>query len=253
MGTLMYNSERDSLELDGYELHNGERVEIAVFGYWIPGQIALDIAGWRLLTPDQVEIPLHSGLTARHCEPGSSPTPPLHPVELHAPHILLVDDDPVLLRALPLTVSLRLPEAKIDTIDSAQGALEQIQMYDYDTIISDIRMPGMDGLELLARIHELRPGTPTLLITGHGDQDLEIRALRGGAFYYILKPIDRDYFVAALRRAIQAPLLQRQVAEQQLALELHAKLLKGLVQQRTHELFEDRQPRRSFSTWSRTS
>src|SRR5260370_7892652 len=99
-------------------------------------------------------------------------------------------------------------------------------------------MPGMDGLELLARIHELRPGTPTLLITGHGDQALEIRALRGGAFYYILKPIDRDYFVAALRRAFQAPLLQRQVAEQQLALKLLARLLEGLVQQQTHELFE---------------
>jgi signal transduction histidine kinase len=238
MGTLMYNSERDSLELDGYELHKGERVEIAVFGYWIPGQMALDTAGWRLLTPDQVEIPLHSGLTARHCEPGSSPPPPLHPVELHAPHILLVDDDPALLHALPKTVSLRLPEAKIDTIDSAQGALEQIQTYHYDTIISDIRMPGMDGLELLARIHELRPGTPTLLITGHGDQALEIQALRGGAFYYILKPIDRDYFIAALRRAIQAPLLQRQVEEQQLALELLAQLLEGLVQQQTHELFE---------------
>ena len=232
----MYNSERDSLELDGYELQKGERVEIAVFGYWIPGQVTLDTAGWRLLTPDQVEIPLHSGLTARHCEPGSSP--PLHPVELHAPHILLVDDDPALLHALPLTISLRLPQAKVDTIDSAQGALELIHTYHYDTIISDIKMPGMDGLELLARIHELWPGTPTLLITGHSEHDLAIQALRGGAYDYILKPIDRDYFIAALRRAIRAPLLQRQVEEQQLALELHAQLLAGLVQQQTHELFE---------------
>ena len=240
MGTLMYNSKWNSLELDGRELQNGDKVEISVFGYWIPGQIALDRSGRHLLTPDQVEIRLHSGLTARYSEPGISPIPPFHPLEMNAPHILIVDDDPVLLRALPQTVSLRMPEAKVDTTDSAQGALEQIQKYQYDTIVSDIKMPGMDGLELLARIRELRPGTPTLLITGHGEHDLAIQALRGGAYDYILKPIDRDYFVAALRRAIQTQLLQRQVVEQQLTLELHAKLLEGLVQQQTHELFEAR-------------
>src|SRR5437588_8344332 len=238
MGTLMYNSERDSLELDAHDLQKGERVEISVFGYWIPGQVASDTSGWHLLTPDRVEIRLHSGLTARYSEPGISPTPPFHPVEMNAPHILIVDDDPVLLRALPQTISLRMPDAKVDTADSAQRALEQIQKYHYDTIVSDIKMPGMDGLELLARIRELRPGTPTLLITGHGEHDVAIQALRGGAYDYILKPIDRDYFVAALRRAIQTQFLQRQVGEQQLALELHARLLEGLVQQQTRELFE---------------
>jgi len=238
MGTLMYDSDWNSLELDGYELHSGENVEISVFGSWIPGQLVLDTAGWHLLTPDQVEIPLRSGLTARHGEPGSSPTPALQPVEMNAPHILLVDDDPALLSALPQTIALRLPAARVDIADSAQEALEQIQRYQYETIVSDIKMPGMDGLDLLARIHELRPGTPTLLITGHGDQGLAIQALRGGAYDYILKPIDRDYFMAALRRALHTQLLQRQVIEQQLALELHAKSLEGLVQQRTHELFE---------------
>ncbi len=238
MGTLMYNGEWNSLELDGYELHSGESLEISVFGYWIPGQLVVDPAGWHLLTPDQVEIPLHSGLTARRGAPGSFPPPAWHPVEMNAPHILLVDDDPALLSALPQTIALRLPQATVDTSDSAQEALEQIQKYHYDTIVSDVKMPGMDGLQLMARIHELRPGTPTLLITGHGDQGIAIQALRGGAYDYILKPIDRDYFMAALRRALQAHHLQRQVAEQQLALELHAKLLEGLVQQRTHELFD---------------
>jgi YesN/AraC family two-component response regulator len=238
MGTLMYNSEWNRLELDGDELQTGDRVEIFVFGYWIPGQIALDTAGWHLLTPDLVEISLHSGLTVRHGQPDISPLPPFPSVEMHAPHILIVDDDPMLLQALPQTISLRIPQAKVDTSNSAQGALEQIQKYHYDTIVSDIKMPGMDGLELLARIHELRPGTPTLLITGHGEHDLAIQALRGGAYDYILKPIDRDYFVVALRRALQTQVLQRQVVEQQHTVELHSKLLEGLVQQQTHELFE---------------
>ena len=99
-------------------------------------------------------------------------------------------------------------------------------------------MPGMDGLELLAKIHELRPETLTLLITGHGDHDLAIQALRGGSYDYILKPIDRDYFVAALDRALQTRRLRHQVVEHRLSLELHTKSLEHLVQQRTHELVQ---------------
>ena len=236
-GTLTYNSEWNSLELNGYELHGGESMEVSVFGYWIPGQLTLDTAGWSLFTLDHVSIRLQSGLHARLGESSRSALPPLlHPSQMHPPHILIVDDDPALLQALPHTVSLRLPEAKVDTSNSAQRALELIRAHDYDTIVSDIKMPGMDGLELLAKIHELRPETLTLLITGHGDHDLAIQALRGGAYDYILKPIDRDYFVAALDRALHTRRLRRQVVEQWLALELHAKSLEQLVQQRTHEL-----------------
>jgi len=236
-GTLTYNREWNSLELDGYELYCGESIEVSVFGYWIPGQLALDTAGWSLFTLDHVSIRLQSGLHARLGESSLSALPPLsHSSQMHSPHILIVDDDPALLQALPHMVSLRLPEAKVDTSNSAQRALELIRAHDYDTIVSDIKMPGMDGLELLAQIHELRPETLTLLITGHGDHDLAIQALRGGAYDYILKPIDRDYFVAALDRALHTYQLRRQVVEQWLALELHAKSLEQLVQQRTHEL-----------------
>src|SRR6266567_8614620 len=86
--------------------------------------------------------------------------------------ILLVDDDVALLQALPKALFLRIVEVQIDTCDSALDALEQIQEHDYDAIVSDIKMPGMDGLELLAKIQELRPDTPTLLITGHGEHNL---------------------------------------------------------------------------------
>ena len=238
-GTLTYNREWNYFELDGYELHSGESVEVSVFGYWIPGQIALDTAGWYLFTLDHVSVRLQSGLPARFYESSGGFLPPLlQASQMHTPRILIVDDDPALLKALPQTVSLRLPEAQVDTSNSAQGALELIRAHDYDTIVSDIKMPGMDGLELLAKIHELRPETLTLLITGHGDHDLAIQALRGGAYDYVLKPIDRDYFVAALDHAMQTRQLRRHVVEQQLALELHTKSLEHLVQQRTHELVE---------------
>jgi two-component system sensor histidine kinase/response regulator len=148
---------------------------------------------------------------------------------MESPHILLVDDDTALLEALPHMVALRFHGVVVDTSDSALKALDQIQEHDYDVIVSDIKMPGMDGLELLAKVQELRPETPTLLITGHADQELITQALRGGAYDFIQKPIDRVYFVAALHRAIQTRQLRLQVLEQQLTLE-------RLLEQRTHEL-----------------
>ena len=146
------------------------------------------------------------------------------------PQILLVDDDAALLQALPQALSLRVNNIHVDTCDSAFEALEQIQDHDYDAIVSDIKMPGMDGLALLEKIQELRPETPTLLITGHGEHNLAIQALRGGAYDFIQKPIDREYVVAALERAIQTHQLRRQVKEHQRALELHAQSLERVVQ-----------------------
>lgn len=154
------------------------------------------------------------------------------------PYILIVDDDVALLQALPQALTLRLTAIKIDTSDSALEALELIKEHDYDAIVSDIKMPGVDGLALLAKIQALRPETPTLLITGHGEHDLAVQALRGGAYDFIQKPIDRDYMVAALSRAIQTLRLRREVAEHQRALELHALALERIVQSRTHELQE---------------
>jgi DNA-binding NtrC family response regulator len=118
--------------------------------------------------------------------------------------ILIVDDDPALLEALPEAVHLRIGAIDIDTCDSAAAAVERIEESEYDAIVTDIKMPGMDGLALLAVIREKWPATPTLLITGHGEGDLGIRAMEGGAYEYISKPIDRDSFVASLQRAIRS-------------------------------------------------
>ncbi len=235
-GTLIYNSDYNCLELNGYELRSDDSIEVAILGSWIPGRIALDHSGWYLVTQDHVGIRLHSGLSARFCEqsaPGSlviQPEPP--------PRLLIVDDDVALLQALPRTVSLRMPDAFVETCNSAQAALQKLHTQRYDAIVSDIKMPDIDGLALLEQIKKVQPDTPTLLITGHGEHDLAIRALRGGAYDYILKPVERDSFIAALLRAIQTCRLHRKVEEQQQALELHARSLELTVQQRTQELVE---------------
>jgi PAS domain S-box-containing protein len=139
--------------------------------------------------------------------------------------VLLVDDDTALLDALPEALRLRMNGIQIDTSETAVDALERIKQTDYDAIVSDVKMPGMDGLALLHEIRDLRPTTPTLMITGHGERDLAVQALRGGAYDFVQKPIDRDYFVASLERAIQRRALDRQVEQQRLALERHARVL----------------------------
>jgi PAS domain S-box-containing protein len=144
------------------------------------------------------------------------------------PRILIVDDDPALLEALPRALWLRMAGLQVDTCDSAPAALEKIQETDYDAIVTDIKMPGMDGLALLREIREIRPSTPTLLITGHGERELTVEALRGGAYDFIQKPIERDYLVAALTRAFDKRRLDREVEEQNVALLRHARVLENV-------------------------
>lgn len=151
-------------------------------------------------------------------------------------HILLVDDDPALLQALPLTVSLRMSNVQVHTATSVSAALALLQQHEYDTIVSDIKMPGMDGLDLLAIASRQYPDIPVLLITGHGEHDLAIRALRGGAYDYILKPIDRDDLIASLHRALHTRRLQQKLQMQQRTLERYALDLERQVEQRTSEL-----------------
>src|SRR5213596_2787952 len=153
-----------------------------------------------------------------------------------APHVLLVDDDPALLQGLPETLRLRLSGVMVDTADSAAAALDWIAARDYDAIVTDIKMPGMDGLTLLAEIRRRQPDTPILIITGHGEYDLSVRALRGGAYDFIQKPIDRDHFVATLYRAIRAHSVNRRGRDRQLALERCTSELEGIVEKLGREL-----------------
>jgi two-component system, sensor histidine kinase and response regulator len=143
--------------------------------------------------------------------------------------LLMVDDDAAMLQALSGMVELRLKGVDIDTCESGATALERIRETDYDAIVSDVKMPGMDGFQLMEQVLKIRPTTPTLLVTGHGDHDMGVRALNAGAYAFIPKPIDRDFFLAWLKRAIQLRQLSRAVEEQ------YAKL-EQTVQERTADL-----------------
>src|SRR5215212_5839200 len=153
-------------------------------------------------------------------------------------HILIVDDDQALLEALPETLRLHLDDLEVDASDSAREALRRIAEGEHDALVVDIKMPDMDGLELLAEIKKVRPDIPTILITGHGDHELAVEALRLGAYDYVTKPIDREYFVSCLSRAIECHRLTRDVATRRLELLQHTDELEACIQERTVELCE---------------
>ncbi len=163
--------------------------------------------------------------------------------------VLIVDDDLALLEALPQALRLRMGGVTVETADSAAVALERIAARDYDAIVADIKMPGMDGLELLTEIRTRWPDTPTLMITGHGENELVVGALRGGACDFIHKPIDRDYLVTALQRAMATREASRRVKEQQVALEHHLDTLEVVVEERAPGLRGRKEVSESPLSW----
>jgi DNA-binding NtrC family response regulator len=123
-------------------------------------------------------------------------------LELQAPEILLVDDDPDLLESLADLIHLRIPQARLTTCLSGAAALGLAAASDFHAIITDLKMPEMDGLTLMAQLRQRRPSTPILVITGHGEQELRAKAADLGAFAFIQKPLNRDRFIASLQQAL---------------------------------------------------
>src|SRR6201988_5136531 len=90
--------------------------------------------------------------------------------------------------------------------DAAEPALEALRREAPDVLITDIRMPGASGLELLKRIRDTRPALPVIVMTAHSDLGSAVSADEGGAFEYLPKPFDIDQAVALVRRAASGAL-----------------------------------------------
>lgn len=139
----------------------------------------------------------------------------LSPFRSTTSRILLVDDDPALLDALSSTLQFHLGHTSVETCSAAQHALNCVGAQAYDTVISDVRMPQMDGVELLTRIQQIRPTTPTVLISWHSDQALLGKAYELGALDFVFKPIDRHEFLITIRRILHLSRLRSLMADQE--------------------------------------
>jgi two-component system nitrogen regulation response regulator GlnG len=116
-------------------------------------------------------------------------------------HVWVVDDD----RAIRWVLEKALVQAdmQVTSFTQADGVLKRLVQEVPDAVISDIRMPGTDGLSLLEHIHRLHPDLPVIIMTAYADLDRAVAAFQGGAFEYLPKPFDVDDVITIVRRAVK--------------------------------------------------
>ncbi len=114
-------------------------------------------------------------------------------------HIWIIDDDDSI--RFVLQKALENASMQVTSFDSANNVMDELEDGEPDAIITDIRMPGMDGLELLSRLSDQYPALPVIIMTAHTDLDSAVSAYQGGAFEYLPKPFDIDDAVALAQRA----------------------------------------------------
>jgi DNA-binding NtrC family response regulator len=113
--------------------------------------------------------------------------------------LLLVDDEAEFLE--PTAVLLGRRGIECATARSGGEALAALAGRAFDCAVVDVKMPGMDGLELLRRMRAAFPGTAVVLLTGHASVELGVRGMELGAFEYLLKPVQVDELLDTIRRA----------------------------------------------------
>ncbi len=114
--------------------------------------------------------------------------------------LLVVDDDRAMREMLTSLFKERGLEA--EEAPSADAALALVAERDFDAVLSDVRMPGLSGVELVGQLRRLRPHTPVVLMTAFGSIDSAVEAMRSGAFDYLTKPFEPDAVVLAVERAL---------------------------------------------------
>ncbi|MGB2116419.1 MAG: sigma-54-dependent transcriptional regulator [Flavobacteriaceae bacterium] len=117
-------------------------------------------------------------------------------------HILIVEDEDAIRRVLVKILSEDNASYLIDEAENGLVAQEKIKSNDYDLILSDIKMPKADGVEVLQFSKKIKPETPVVMISGHGDLDTAVETMRMGAFDYISKPPDLNRLLQTVRIAL---------------------------------------------------
>jgi DNA-binding NtrC family response regulator len=116
--------------------------------------------------------------------------------------ILIIEDEASIRRVLTKILSEESDSYLVDEAEDGVQGLEKIKNTDYDLVLCDIKMPKMDGVELLEAVKKIKPEIPMVMISGHGDMETAIQTMRLGAFDYISKPPDLNRLLNTVRNAL---------------------------------------------------
>ncbi len=136
-------------------------------------------------------------------ETGSSPVPVVTPSVDAGPGgcVLLVEDDPTSREVG--TYNLQDAGFRVDAVASGEEALESFSATEHSVVITDLRMPGIDGMHVLEEINRRAPEVPVLVITAYGSVDTAVQAMKAGAYDFIGKPFNREHLLVVVRRAFE--------------------------------------------------
>ena len=116
--------------------------------------------------------------------------------------ILIIEDEASIRRVLVKIIRNENQKFQIDEAENGLTGLEMIENNDYDLVLCDIKMPRMDGIEVLEKTQKIKPEIPFIMISGHGELETAVQAMRLGAFDYISKPPDLNRLLNAIRNAL---------------------------------------------------
>ncbi len=151
--------------------------------------------------------------------------------------ILVVDDEPDMLEGLRKILG----RGSFRVLTAARGdeALAMLEREPVDMVISDIQMPGMDGISLMEKARVMRPDLPFLMITGFASVESAVRAMKKGAYHYVSKPFNNDEILLTVNRALESKLMQRELEELRARVEPQGQWL-GIIgrSEKMREIFE---------------
>ncbi len=116
--------------------------------------------------------------------------------------ILIIEDEAAIRRVLTKILSEESVTYQVEEAEDGLQGLEKIKNQDYDLVLCDIKMPKMDGIELLEAVKKIKPEIPMVMISGHGDMETAIHSMKLGAFDYISKPPDLNRLLNTVRNAL---------------------------------------------------
>ncbi|CAM2771456.1 sigma-54-dependent transcriptional regulator [Flavobacterium frigoris] len=116
--------------------------------------------------------------------------------------ILIIEDEAAIRRVLTKILSEESDTYQVEDAEDGVAGYEKIKNNDYDLVLCDIKMPKMDGVELLEAVKKIKPEIPIVMISGHGDMETAINTMRLGAFDYISKPPDLNRLLNTVRNAL---------------------------------------------------
>ncbi|WPR71533.1 sigma-54 dependent transcriptional regulator [Flavobacterium sp. NG2] len=118
------------------------------------------------------------------------------------PKILIIEDEAAIRRVLSKILCEENNTYEVEEAEDGTVGLEKIKNNDYDLVLCDIKMPKMDGVEVLEEVKKIKPEIPMVMISGHGDMETAINTMRLGAFDYISKPPDLNRLLNTVRNAL---------------------------------------------------